>query len=166
MEPRFSLLPEQASTLAARVDNLYFFITAVCTFFAVAVTALVILFAIKYRRRHPDEIGEPIHGSLALEMIWSGIPFILAMVMFVWGASVYFAIARVPEEAMDIYAVAWLVADCAATLAERDPTVWDAVFRFAAHPTVTQFVPLAARYTALKDMAERLPGVRFVAPAK
>jgi cytochrome c oxidase subunit 2 len=105
MEPRFSLMPEQASTLAARVDNLYFFITAVCTFFAVLVTALVIVFAVKYRRRHPDEIGEPIHGSLALEMIWSGIPFILAMAMFVWGASVYFAIARVPDEAMDIYAV-------------------------------------------------------------
>jgi tetratricopeptide (TPR) repeat protein len=67
-------------------------------------------------------------------------------------------------EPMDVYAAAWLVADCAATLAERDPTVWDAVFRFAAHKTVTQFVPLAARYTALKDMAERLPGVRFAAP--
>ena len=53
----------------------------------------------------PDEVGEPIHGSLALELIWTGIPFILAMVMFVWGASVYFALARVPDEAMDIYAV-------------------------------------------------------------
>ena len=29
----------------------------------------------------------------------------LAMVMFVWGSSVYFALARVPDEAMDIYAV-------------------------------------------------------------
>ena len=49
--------------------------------------------------------GEPIHGSLALELIWTGIPFILAMVMFVWGASVYFALARVPDEALDVYAV-------------------------------------------------------------
>jgi hypothetical protein len=31
---------------------------------------------------------------------------------------------------------------------------------------VTQFVPLAARFTALKDMAERLPGVRFAAPSE
>ena len=53
----------------------------------------------------PMEYGEPIHGSLALELIWTGIPFILAMVMFVWGASVYFALARVPDEALDIYAV-------------------------------------------------------------
>jgi cytochrome c oxidase subunit 2 len=105
MEPGIPLFPEQASTMAARVDNLYFFITAVCAFFAVVVTVLVIFFAIKFRRRTPDQVGEPIHGSLALELAWTGIPFIIAMVMFVWGASVYFALARVPDEALDIYAV-------------------------------------------------------------
>jgi cytochrome c oxidase subunit 2 len=105
MEPGFPLFPEQASTMAARVDHLYFFITAVCSFFAVLVTVLVTYFAIKYRRRKADEHGEPIHGSLALELAWTGIPFVLAMVMFVWGSSVYFALARVPDEAMDVYAV-------------------------------------------------------------
>ena len=105
MEPGIPLFPEQASTMAARVDHLYFFITAVCAFFAVAVTVVVIVFAIKYRRRTPEEQGEQIHGSLALELAWTGIPFILAMVMFAWGSSVYFALARVPDEAMDIYAV-------------------------------------------------------------
>ena len=64
------------------------------------VIVLVTFFAIKYRRRHPDEEGVPIHGSLALELIWTGIPFILAMVMFVWGASVYFALARVPDQSL------------------------------------------------------------------
>lgn len=105
MEPSIPLFPEQASTLASRVDNLYFFMLATSGFFAVLVTVLVIFFAIKYRRRHPDEHGEPIHGSLALELIWTGIPFVIAMVMFVWGASVYFAIARVPDDALDVYAV-------------------------------------------------------------
>src|SRR3954470_2058970 len=105
MQPGTPLFPEQASTLAPRVDNLYFFITSVSAFFALVVTVLVIIFAIKYRRRHVNEIGAPIHGSLALELIWTGIPFILAMVMFVWGASVYFAIARPPSETLDIYAV-------------------------------------------------------------
>jgi hypothetical protein len=74
------------------------------------------------------------------------------------------AIERLEEQ--DVYAAAWLVADCAATLAERDPAVWTAVQRFGAHATVQQFVPLAARYTALKDMAERLPAVRFAAPSE
>jgi cytochrome c oxidase subunit 2 len=105
MEPYIPLFPEQASTVAARVDNLYFFMVATSAFFAILVTILVVVFAVKYRRRHDDEIGEPIHGSLALELLWTGIPFVVAMVMFVWGASVYFAIARVPEETLDIYAV-------------------------------------------------------------
>jgi cytochrome c oxidase subunit 2 len=105
MAPSIPIFPEQASTLASRVDNLYFFMLATSGFFAVLVTVLVVFFAIKYRRRHPDEHGEPIHGSLALELIWTGIPFIIAMVMFVWGASVYFAIARVPDQALDVYAV-------------------------------------------------------------
>jgi cytochrome c oxidase subunit 2 len=105
MLPGTPLFPEQASTVASRVDNLYFFLVAVSTFFAVLVTILIVIFAIKYRRRHADEVGAPIHGSLALELIWTGIPFIIAMVMFVWGASVYFAIVRPPEETLDIYAV-------------------------------------------------------------
>ena len=105
MEPTIPLFPDQASTVAARVDNLYFFMIAVSAFFAVVVTVMVVFFAIKFRRRHDDEVGEPIHGSLALELIWTGIPFLIAMVMFVWGSSVYFAIARVPEETLDIYAV-------------------------------------------------------------
>ena len=105
MQPSIPLFPEQASTMAARVDNLYFFMVATSGFFAVLVTLLVIAFAIRFRRRSPDGVGEPIHGSLALELIWTGIPFVLAMVMFVWGASVYFALARMPDEALDIYAV-------------------------------------------------------------
>ncbi len=105
MAPSIPIFPEQASTLASRVDNLYFFMLATSGFFAVLVTVLVVFFAIKYRRRHPDEHGEPIHGSLALELIWTGIPFIIAMVMFVWGASVYFALVRVPDQALDVYAV-------------------------------------------------------------
>ncbi len=47
-------------------------------------------FAIKFRRRHPDEVGADIHGSLALELTWTFIPFVLSMVMFVWGADLFF----------------------------------------------------------------------------
>jgi cytochrome c oxidase subunit II len=91
--------------MASRVDNLYFFLIAVSAFFTVLVVALVVLFAVRYRRRQVNDVGAPIHGSLALELVWTGIPLILAMVLFVWGASVYFALARPPAETLDIYAV-------------------------------------------------------------
>ena len=87
------------------MDLLYLFITAVSAFFIVLVAALVVFFAIKYRRRHPDEVGADIHGSLALELTWTVIPFVLSMVMFVWGADLFFRLARPPRDAMDIFVV-------------------------------------------------------------
>jgi hypothetical protein len=58
-------------------------------------------------------------------------------------------------EAMDVYSAAWMVADCAAELTASDAEIWSAVDRFADHGTVRQFVPLAARFTALADLARR-----------
>ena len=58
-------------------------------------------------------------------------------------------------EAMDVYSAAWMVADCAAELTSCDAEIWAAVDRFAEHGTVRQFVPLAARFTALADLARR-----------
>ena len=65
----------------------------------------MVLFAIKYRRRHRDEVGYAIHGSLALELLWTIIPFFIVMVMFVWGAKVFFDLYRPPAGAMEIYVV-------------------------------------------------------------
>jgi len=105
MQSSLPLFPQAASSIASEVDLLYFFILAVCSFFAILVSAAVVFFAIKYRRRHPDEVGHDIHGSIALELLWSVIPFVLAMVMFFWGADLYFRIARPPADAMDIFVV-------------------------------------------------------------
>jgi cytochrome c oxidase subunit 2 len=42
---------------------------------------------------------------MALEITWTVIPFIISMVIFVWGASVYFAMSRPPDETLNIYVV-------------------------------------------------------------
>ncbi|HXG66200.1 MAG TPA: cytochrome c oxidase subunit II [Blastocatellia bacterium] len=97
--------PEQASTLADDVDALYLFLVALTTFFAILIPACIIYFAVKFRRRSDEEYPKPIEGSTKLEIVWSVIPFIVVMFIFVWGASVYFAMYRIPEEALDIYVV-------------------------------------------------------------
>lgn len=99
------LFPEAASSFASEVDALYFFIVAVSAFFAIAVSAAVVLFAYRYRRKHNDEIGAHIEGSLPLELAWSIIPTLISMVMFVWGAKLYYEMRRPPAEALQIYAV-------------------------------------------------------------
>ena len=95
--------PEQASTVAAEVDALYLFLVGVSTFFSLLIFSLVFLFAIKYRRRSEDELPRPIVGSVALETLWTVIPFLLAMIMFIWGTSLYFKNYRPPRHALDIY---------------------------------------------------------------
>jgi cytochrome c oxidase subunit 2 len=99
------LFPPQASTGAASVDALYFFFVAVTAFFSLLIAAMIVIFAIRFRRRSPDQVGAPIHGSLVLELTWTIIPLAIAMVMFVWGSSVYFTIATPPSNAMEVYVV-------------------------------------------------------------
>jgi cytochrome c oxidase subunit 2 len=99
------LFPPQASTGAAHVDALYFFFVAVTAFFSVLIAAMIVVFAIRYRRKSPDAVGAPIHGSLVLELTWTIIPLGIAMVMFVWGSSVYFTISTPPSDAREIYIV-------------------------------------------------------------
>ena len=105
MSTPFPLFPPNASSVATEMDLLYLFIVAVCAFFAVLVTALVVFFTIKYRRTHPDQVGADIHGSIALELAWTFVPFVLAMAMFVWGADLFFRLAKPPVDAMEIFVV-------------------------------------------------------------
>jgi len=102
---QIQLFPEQASTIAPRVDAVFFYVLSLSAFFSLLIACLVIYFAIRYRRRSPKEIGAQIHGSMVLELFWTLIPLGLVMILFAWGANVYFAIARPPDDALDIYVV-------------------------------------------------------------
>ena len=97
--------PQQASAQAAQVDAIYFFMVAVTAFFSLLIAVLVVVFAVKYRRKSDDEVGVAIHGSLALELLWTFIPLGIAMVMFAWGAKVFFDLYRPPAGAMEIFVV-------------------------------------------------------------
>jgi cytochrome c oxidase subunit 2 len=99
------LFPERASTMASRVDALYFFLVGIAVFFSLLIAGLIIYYAVRYRRRAPNEIGEAMHGMIALEIGWTVIPLLITMVIFVWGASVFFAMARPPDESLNIYGV-------------------------------------------------------------
>ncbi len=71
-------------------------------------------------------------------------------------ANARFASAVGRLEAIDLYAAAWLVGDSAAELAEDNEELWPTVERLGSHATIQQFVPLCARFTALRDVAERV----------
>jgi cytochrome c oxidase subunit 2 len=99
------LIPEQASTVAGRVDALFLFLVAVTVFFTGLVFLLVVVFALKYRRRSDDERPKAIHGSLVLEAFWTVVPLGIALAIFVWGTYLYYVISRPPAAAMEVYVV-------------------------------------------------------------
>jgi len=99
------LFPEQASIFAGDVDTLYAFLVGVSAFFTGLIFLLLLIFAVKYRRRSEDEQPRPILGSLRLEVLWILIPLVLNMVMFAWGARLYFTSSVPPDDAMEIYVV-------------------------------------------------------------
>ncbi len=105
MLEQLPFFPTQASAQAVQVDALYFFLVAVSAFFAVLIAVLLAVFSVRFRRRRENEVGEAIHGSIALELFWTIIPLGIAMVMFVWGAQVFFHLTRPPKGAMEIYVV-------------------------------------------------------------
>jgi cytochrome c oxidase subunit 2 len=103
---RLPLFPEQASTFAPDVDHLLFFLLAVTAFFTVLIFGAIFYFAIRYRRRSDKELPHVQHGGMALEILWTVIPFGLTMVMFTWGADIFFRESRPPDNALQIYVVA------------------------------------------------------------
>ncbi len=99
------LFPEQASTFAWQVDGLYFYLLAITAFFTIGIVAALIFLVIKYREKEKFATGAEIHGSIGLETLWSIIPFIISMTVFLGGAIVYYNQYRTPKDAMEIYVV-------------------------------------------------------------
>lgn len=100
----FPLFPEQASTVAPQTDALYIMLTIVTGTVSVMIFIAIFALAIIYRRRPDNELAEEEEAPKALEIAWIVIPFIFFMGTFVWGSWLYFKLARVPDNALDIYA--------------------------------------------------------------
>ena len=105
MQGWIPLVPESASSFSWKVDALYFYLSGVTLFFALLISGTLIFFVIRYRRRTPFEIPRPVAGSHKLETVWTIIPFMIAMTMFGWGATIYFEQYKPPQNAIEVYVV-------------------------------------------------------------
>ena len=101
----FPLWPERASTVAGNVDALFIFLLIVSGLMSLLIFACILYFAARYRYR-PNVPAEQIEGSVPLELTWSVIPFCIFMVIFLWGAVVYFRERTPPRDTAEIYTVA------------------------------------------------------------
>ncbi len=105
LQSQLPLFPEQASSIARQVDYLYFFLVGISAILSVGIFSTVFYFALRYRRKSEDEIPKPIHGSTLLEITWSVTPLVVTMILFVWGAALYYRMTNAPPNAMQINVV-------------------------------------------------------------
>lgn len=94
--------PEVASSYASQVDNLYAYLIGVSIFFTVAICALIIYFSIRYRRKSDADRPPATKDGKLLEILGSVIPFVLVMIMFFWGAKLYFDARIPPKDSIEI----------------------------------------------------------------
>ncbi len=95
-------VPEVASNLASKVDAVIWFITVISLVFFILISIFLVYFAIRYRRRQENEETPYITGSHVLETIWTIIPSILLIVIFVYGFVVYKDMRTPPEDSLEV----------------------------------------------------------------
>ena len=97
-------LPPAGSTIAGDVDALFYFIFyASLVFFAIVVMATV-FFMYRYRRRGELQLTSGRDHNVKLEILWTVIPTILVIIVFVWGFKTFLKMHVVPNEAIEIKA--------------------------------------------------------------
>jgi cytochrome c oxidase subunit II len=102
----FPLFPDQASTNAERVDALYFFEVGILVFFTALICVLILTFAARYRCWAKVDRSHPPVTSRWMEVIWIVVPAVLCLMMFTWGAKVFYDLYEPPADAFDIFVVA------------------------------------------------------------
>jgi cytochrome c oxidase subunit 2 len=108
MDQGFRLFPESASTVAPHVDALFLFLNCVAAFFTLLIFVAIVFLALYYRRSAVRDRtrSRPASKVWILEYTWIGVPFALAMIMFGWGAKLYFELRTPPPSAIEIAVVA------------------------------------------------------------
>lgn len=106
MQHEFRLFPDRASNFAPQVDALYFYLLGVAAFFTLTIFVAIVYLALRYRRGRPADHPRP-HAEQfwMMEVAWIGIPFVLAMIMFGWGATLYFDMRTPPADAIELQVI-------------------------------------------------------------
>jgi len=94
-----------ASNFVEGVDKAFIFILAICLFFLVGITLVMLYFIYRYNKKRNPKATQ-IHGSTTLELIWTIIPLIIVLLMFVYGWTGWKPMKdKAPDDAMEIKAI-------------------------------------------------------------
>ncbi|MCC6402784.1 MAG: cytochrome c oxidase subunit II [Fimbriimonadaceae bacterium] len=100
------IYPEPASENALRYDLLFWTITLLSFFFFVLVGGLALYFVAKYRSGSNVVRSNPMDHHTGLEILWSGIPILLALAVFAWSTNNFVNHQRrMPKDALEVFVI-------------------------------------------------------------
>lgn len=100
-----ALLPE-ASSVAPRVDVLFWYMVGLCGFVALGIFATMVYFGIKYRKGSPADRTGKHKQSIGIEVTWTLVPFGMFLAVFIWSLFVFARLHSPPRDAQTVYVVA------------------------------------------------------------
>jgi cytochrome c oxidase subunit II len=109
-EPFVRVMPDQASTVAGKVDALFIFLCVVSILVSLAIVGVIFYYAVRYRHRvgQPPPyqgVGVTPRDMRRIEIVWIGAPLVIFLGIFYWGASVAVEISTPPEGALEVFVV-------------------------------------------------------------
>jgi len=102
MDTVSSLMLPESSTMAGEVDALFYFIMYAGLVLLAIVTILAAFFVLKYRRSKRQTATSGVAHNTPLEIIWTVVPTILIIIVFIWGFRTYLKMNVAPKDALEI----------------------------------------------------------------
>ncbi|HEY3730798.1 MAG TPA: cytochrome c oxidase subunit II [Steroidobacteraceae bacterium] len=102
----FLVLIPQASSLAPRIDALFWVMIGLCSLVAVGVFVVIVFYCIRYRRGSAASREGWHNQSLGLELTWTLVPCALFIGVFVWSLFLFVEARTPPPDAQTLYVVA------------------------------------------------------------
>jgi cytochrome c oxidase subunit 2 len=97
-----TFMPPEGSSIAHQFDILYAFLVIISFISCVLVIGGFVYFSFKFRRRGENDHTSSVTHHNLLEFLWSFIPFVLFMIVFVWGWIVYQQLRTFPKDALEV----------------------------------------------------------------
>ncbi len=95
-------MPPESSTIAAKVDSVWDLVLWISVFFFVLVTALMVVFVVRYHGHRGTGSKPTRDHNTALEITWTVIPTLIVVVIFWVGFETYLDMATPPANAYQV----------------------------------------------------------------
>jgi cytochrome c oxidase subunit 2 len=103
---KLAIFPEEASTVAANTDLIFFTMLGICGIVLIGVTVALVYFTVKYRERNPIDRTRPPASNLRLEVTWILVPLLIFLSLFTWAVAQDFRLFFPPPNGIDVEIVA------------------------------------------------------------